>query len=198
MKTRISALVDGELEADEAKEAVATLSRDRDQKSIWCMYQVMGDAIRHEPDLAIDVSSRVMAALSLEPTVLSPRPQRSVSRWQRPVMALAASAAGVAVVAWVALAPAQMPAGSLIAANQAIISPAVSGLAVMASPATRTKVASSLVSSTPALSTVADKEQAAQAARLQEYLMAHQAYEGGALVGGASHIRTVSVLGIHR
>jgi sigma-E factor negative regulatory protein RseA len=197
MKTRISELVDGELEADKAKDTVATLSRDKDQKSIWCIYHVMGDAIRHEPDLAIDVSSRVMAALSLEPTILSPHAPRSASRWQRPLMALAASTAGIAVVAWVAVAPVRIPVGSLIAANQALISPAVPALAVMASPATRTKVASSLASSTPALSAVADAE---QAARLQEYLMAHQAYEGGALalVGGASHIRTVSAVSINR
>ncbi|TBR10972.1 MAG: hypothetical protein EPO47_02775 [Rugosibacter sp.] len=195
MKTRISALMDGEFEADEANGAVATLSRDKEQKNIWCLYHVMGDAMRHEPDLTIDVSRRVMAALSLEPTILSPRPQRSASRWQRPVMALAASAAGVAVVAWVALAPVQLPVGSLIAANQSIISPTVPGLAVMISPATRNKVATSRVSSAPALSTVADVK---QAARLQEYLVAHQAYEGGALVDGANHIRTVSVLDINR
>jgi len=197
MKTRISALMDGELalEANEAKDAVATLSRDREHKNTWCLYHVMGDAIRHEPDLTIDVSSRVMTALSLEPTILSPHPQRSASRWQRPVMALAASAAGVAMVAWVALSPTQMPAGSLIAANQAVISPAIPGLGVMTLPATHTKTASSLVSSTPALSTVADAE---QAARLQEYLVAHQAYEGGALAGGTNHIRTVSVVSINR
>ncbi|MES2237426.1 MAG: sigma-E factor negative regulatory protein [Pseudomonadota bacterium] len=195
MKTRISALMDGEFEADEASGAVATLSRDKEQKNIWGLYHVMGDAMRHEPDLTIDVSRRVMAALSLEPTILSPRPQRSASRWQRPVMALAASAAGVAVVAWVALAPVQLPVGSLIAANQSIISPAVPSLAVMISPATRNKVVTSRVSSAPALSTVADVK---QAARLQEYLVAHQAYEGGALVDGANHIRTVSVLDINR
>lgn len=195
MKTRISALVDGELETDEAKDTVATLSRDRDQKSIWCLYHVMGDAIRHEHDLAIDVSSRVMAALSLEPTILSPHALRSASRWQRPVMALVASTAGVAVVAWVALGPAQMPAGSIIAANQTIITPAVPSLAAMTSPVTQRKVVSSRVSSSPALSAVAEAD---QAARLQEYLVAHQAYEGGALVDGANHIRTVSAVSINR
>ncbi len=196
MKTRISALMDGEFEADEANGVVAALSRDKEQKNIWCLYHVMGDAMRHEPDLTIDVSRRVMAALSLEPTILSPRPQRSASRWQRPAMALAASAAGVAVVAWVALAPVQLPVGSLIAANQSTISPTVvPSLAVMIPPATGNKVVTSRVSSAPALSTVADVK---QAARLQEYLVAHQAYEGGALVDGANHIRTVSVLDINR
>lgn len=195
MKTRISALVDGELETSESKSTVAALSRDKEQKSIWYSYHIIGDVMRHESDLTIDVSSRVMAALSLEPTVLSPHPQRRAKYWQRPLIALAASAAGVAVVAWVAVAPVQMPVGSLIQANRAIMSPAVSDLAMRSSTATRMKVASSSVSSTPALTTVAGEE---QAARLQEYLMAHQAYQGGALVGGASHIRTVSVSGIHR
>ncbi|MDO8315590.1 MAG: sigma-E factor negative regulatory protein [Rugosibacter sp.] len=194
MKTHISALMDGELEADEANGVVSTLSRDKEQKNIWCLYHVMGDAMRHEPDLTIDVSRRVMAALSLEPTILSPHPKRSASHWQRPIMALAASAAGVAVVAWVALAPVQLPVGSLIAANQSIISPTVPVLAIVPSSTTGNKAVTSRVSA-PALSTVAD---AKQAARLQEYLMAHQAYEGGALVDGANHIRAVSVLDTNR
>ena len=197
MNTRISALVDGELEASEANGAIATLARNEEQKSLWSLYHVIGDALQHESDLAIDVSGRVMAALSSEITVLSPRPQRSTRRWQRQLVALAASAAGVAVVAWIALAPAQIPVmpGSLTAANQAVVSPELPRLAVMDTPSTRAKVAVSSVSETPALSAAAE---AKQAARLQEYLMAHQAYEGGALVGGASHIRTVSVLGVHR
>ncbi|TBR13796.1 MAG: hypothetical protein EPO43_09610 [Rugosibacter sp.] len=197
MKTRISALMDGGLEAHETTAAVTTLSRDSEQKNLWHLYHVMGDAMRHEPDLTIDVTSRVMAALSLEPTVLSPtRPQRSVIRWQRPVMALAASAAGVAVVAWVALAPVRMPVGSMIVSSQALISQSVPSLAVMTPPpVTRTATP---VSSTPSLPSVTSVAEAEQSARLQEYLVAHQTYEGGALVGGASHIRTISASGNNR
>lgn len=198
MKTRISVLVDGELEADEVAGVVVALSRDSEQEEFWRLYHLIGDAIRHEPDLTIDVTNRVMAALSLEPTVLSPRPQRSIIRWQRPVMALAASAAGVAVVAWVALAPVQMPVESMIAANQAPIAPPVpTRLAAMTPSATRPIAAVSSGSSAHPLSAAVETAQLQETARLQEYLVAHQAYEGGVLVGGASHIRTVSASGIN-
>lgn len=190
MKTYFSALMDGELEAHETTVTVATLSRDSEQQNLWHLYHVIGDAIRHEPDLTIDVTSQVMTALSLEPTVLSPsRPHRSAIRWQLPVMALAASAAGVAMVAWVALAPVQMPGGSMIASSQTIISPPLPSRTMMAPPDIR---AVTPMSSTSSLSTMAE------AARLQEYLAAHQAYQGGALIGGTSHIRTVSALGNNR
>lgn len=195
MKTRISALIDGELSPRAAKDAIVTLSRDNGQKSIWNLYHVIGDALRHEPDLAIDVSNRVMAALSLEPTILSPHPLRSASRWQRPLMALAASTAGIAVVAWVALGSVQIPGDSLIASNQKILPRTLSGSVVMVSSAIQSKSTPSHASSSASLSTVT---KAGQAARLQEYLVAHQAYAGGALFDNASHIRIVSAVSADR
>jgi hypothetical protein len=77
---------------------------------------------------------------------------------------LAASAAGVALVAWLALAPGSdgVPARQAVAAKP--------GPVVVANS-----------QSTP---------------RLQEYLVAHQAYApGGAMVGGARNIRTVAASG---
>jgi hypothetical protein len=52
----------------------------------------------------VDVTARVMSALEAEPTVMAPLSRRAPA-WQRPLLALAASAAGVAVVAWLALTP---------------------------------------------------------------------------------------------
>jgi sigma-E factor negative regulatory protein RseA len=94
--------------------------------------------------------------------------RRRVSEWQRPVLALAASAAGVAVVAWLALAPAGDGA------------PAVA-VATATTPVAPQEAVSAQSRSTP---------------RLQEYLLAHQAYApGGAIVGGARNIRTVAASG---
>jgi len=104
--------------------------------------------------------------------VLAPQPRRV--DWQRPALALAASAAGVAVVAWLGLGTLTMPAGSG--------SGAATGLAALkAQPAQVTTVASA-APATP---------------RIQEYLVAHQAYApGGAITGGArNNIRTVAMAG---
>jgi negative regulator of sigma E activity len=118
MSIHISALIDGEMEPHEMRQAVAALPKDDEGKVCWHLYHVAGDAIREAVDetfeLDIDVSRGVMAALSLEPTILAPRavPDHRKSRpWQRPAQALAASMAGAALVAWVALAPINNPSG---------------------------------------------------------------------------------------
>ncbi|MDO8786577.1 MAG: sigma-E factor negative regulatory protein [Sulfuritalea sp.] len=163
MKTRISALMDGELEGHEIAETLRVLRRSPELRDEWCDCQLIGDALRGERRLELDVAARVMSALDTEPTVMAPKPQR-VIEWQRPVLALAASAAGVALVAWLALAPGAdggAPAGEARLASA--------------------KQGSALAPSTP---------------RLQEYLVAHQAYApGGTMVGGARNIRSVAASG---
>ncbi len=165
MKTRISALMDGELEDHELAETLRALRHSPELRSEWCDCQLLGAALRGERGLDIDVAARVMSALDLEPTVMAPAPRR-VREWPRPALALAASAAGVALVVWLALAP----------------------VADGGTPA----VASGLASAKPALVVA----QAQVTPRLQEYLVAHQAYApGGAMVGGARNIRTVAASG---
>ncbi|MDK9704951.1 MAG: sigma-E factor negative regulatory protein [Sulfuritalea sp.] len=163
MKTRISALMDGELEGHEIAETLRALRRDGELRSQWCDCQVIGAALRGEDHLDIDVAARVVSAIEAEPTVLVPAARRTLD-WQRPLLALAASAAGVAVVAWLVLAPAGE--GGQVVAKAA---PPKQATVLAQSP------------STP---------------RLQEYLLAHQAYSpGGAIVGGARNIRTVAASG---
>lgn len=164
MKTRISALMDGELESHEIAETLRALRHSPELRSEWCDCQLIGAALRRERGLEIDVTARVMSALEIEPTILAPKPGRA-NEWRRPALALAASAAGVAVVAWLALSPGRESSPTLAAV-----------------PVAGVRVATTVQSqSTP---------------RLQEYLVAHQAYSpSGAMVGGARNIRTVSVSG---
>lgn len=163
MKTHISALMDGELEAHEIAETLRVLSRSPELRSEWCDCQLIGDALRGERGLDMDVAARVMSALDLEPTVMAPKPRRAIE-WRRPVLALAASAAGVALVAWLALAPG---ADGGVPAGEARLASA--------------KPVPTVAQSTP---------------RLQEYLVAHQAYApGGTMVGGARNIRSVAASG---
>jgi sigma-E factor negative regulatory protein RseA len=164
MKTRISALMDGELEDHEIAEILRALHRSPELRSEWCDGQLIGAALRGERGLGVDVTAQVMSAIELEPTVMAPAPRR-MPEWQRPALALAASAAGVALVAWLAVAP----GGEGAPAGAAALAVAKPGPVVAQSK------------STP---------------RLQEYLLAHQAYApGGAMVGGARNIRTVAASG---
>lgn len=162
MKTRISALMDGELEDHEVADTLRALRCGEALRTQWCDCHLIGAALRGERGLDIDISSRVMSAIDLEPTVMAPAPKHA-ARWQRPALALAASVAGVAVVGWLALAPGGDGAPA-----------ATSGLAA----AKRGPV---VALATP---------------RLQEYLLAHQAYApAGDMVGGARNIRTVAASG---
>lgn len=164
MKTRISALIDGELEEHECAETLRALHHSPELRSQWCDCQLIGAALRGERGLHIDVAARVMSAIEAEPTVMAPQTRRR-SEWRKPAMAFAASVAGVALVAWLALSPAHPDSpvgpGELAGGKQLEV-------------ATQSR-------STP---------------RLQEYLLAHQAYApGGAIVGGARNIRTVAAYG---
>lgn len=171
MTIQVSALMDGELDAHEAAGALRALSRDAVQQKDWHLYHLIGDALRQEPCLAMDIAARVTPLLALEPTVLAPvRTARNRPRWQRRVMAIAAAAAGVAVVAWVALAPVAESGHLAIASAPPPVAATNVVMATNASP-------------------VAD----GQSAYLQEYLVAHQAYApSGSLIGGSNHIRTVT------
>lgn len=129
MKTQVSALLDGELESHELPATFEALRNDPELRGVWCDYRTIGESLRGEAPLAGDITARVMADLRLEPTVLAPRRQSSQA-WQRPLMALAASAAGVAVVAWVAFAPqaSHLPAAqsSLARVEPAAVKPVAS------------------------------------------------------------------------
>ena len=96
---RLSALLDGELDADGCRLLVERLRDDADACRMWALLNCVGDAMR-----SADVASfhsegfvgRVSAALEREPTVLAPAvvPQRSaVRRWLLPGAGAAAAAA---------------------------------------------------------------------------------------------------------
>lgn len=153
--------MDGELDDHEVAASFDALRHDADLRSQWQQASLIGAALRGEAHLDFDVAARVMAALEVEPVVLAPK-RRATPGWIRPALALAATVAGVAVVAWLGLgtAPEALPVAQL----------APAGVSVSLAQAP----------STP---------------RLQEYLVAHQAYaSAGPMAGGARNIRTVSVV----
>lgn len=165
MNSELSSLLDNELDADRQQALLTAMHKDAKLHTAWNDYHLIGDALRRSPDLHVDLTSRVMDELRHEPTVLAPRvrPARGALRYGA---ALAASLTGVAVVGWLAVQPMQ-PTPALLQKT-----PLAAALP--------TKLATAAVT-------------VANASRMQEYLVAHQAYSpSNRFDGGASYIRTVS------
>jgi sigma-E factor negative regulatory protein RseA len=167
MKGDVSALVDGELEVHEASATFTALRKDGELRRTWDEYQAIGAVLRKEDRLAATLTARVMNELSRDITIFAPAKPRAVL-WHRPLMALAASVAGVAVVGWVAFSAPLAPA------------PGGSGQVAKSVPL-------------PPVAVVSAK---APTREMQDYLAAHQAHVAGTQVlGGTQHIRTVSAGG---
>ena len=129
MNEKISELMDGELEGRAAAAALEALGREAaagggDALEAWRTYHVVGDTLRDTPALSADFAARVAARLAQEPTVLSPGRLKAATqrRWLAMPAAAAASAAGVALVGWLAFAPQQpgAPLPSIAKAPEAV------------------------------------------------------------------------------
>lgn len=105
MKEKISALMDGELEAREHAHCCTQISRDSGALETWRTYHLIGDALRDTSSLSPGFADRVRAKLADEPQVLAPRLRRPVARRVRRALPIAASFAAVAFVGWMAFAP---------------------------------------------------------------------------------------------
>lgn len=72
-KEQISALMDGDLSD---AEVLNELEMDSDLQDTWGRYHLIGDAMRGDlpVNLQLDLSDSVMAALEDEPTILAPKP----------------------------------------------------------------------------------------------------------------------------
>jgi len=71
MKKQLSALIDGEVEVDDAEHVIKAMKSNEQMKDAWKHYHLIGDAIRDEAVLQPDFSARVLQALDAEPTVLA-------------------------------------------------------------------------------------------------------------------------------
>src|SRR5262245_16723013 len=98
MKTKISALMDGELDGREAQGAFEALRGEGEARDAWRTYHLIGDSMRETRMLSAGFAQRVSAALEQEPTVLAPRtrPILEQRRWQ--ILSAAASLAAVGFV----------------------------------------------------------------------------------------------------
>ena len=128
-KETLSAWIDGELDGQQAGPLPVQLKHDPELRRSWDCYHMIGDALRgvDGPDLAAPIRAR----LETEPTVLAPRRRRNPEKLRWAVLSMAASAAAVAFVAWMALPGTQpdtprLAAGPERAARQ-VVAPAGEG-----------------------------------------------------------------------
>ena len=175
MKAKISALMDGELDAHELNEPLAALDKDVDAFATWRTYHLISDALQGRALLASDCLHRVVARLAEEPVLVGPLPAQVAqpvrSRWFVP-SALAASVAAVALVGWMAFAP-QETAGPLLAPTAQ--APRTAPAVVLGHAAKDAPVRLPMTAAT------------------RDYLIAHQAFSPrNSLQGVAPYVRSVS------
>lgn len=118
MTQDLSSLMDGELQAPEAERAIRVCCGNEELKEKWQAYHLIGDALRGEGPCRAASTRRIMEALRDEPTVLAPRPFHA-TRTGRIAFAAAASAATVAVVAWIGVQGTGTPEGPALARSGA-------------------------------------------------------------------------------
>jgi sigma-E factor negative regulatory protein RseA len=161
---RISALMDGELDAHAAHQEYARLRQDGALRETWDTFHLIGDVLRGDAMLSDGFAARFAARLAQEPTVLAPR--RLPAR--RPVVyafSAAASLSAIGLVAWVAL---------------SVGNPAV--------PPSQTAQAPAAAAAAPQIASVPNEGQ------MNEYLLAHQGVSPSTAIQGlAPYIRSVSV-----
>lgn len=114
MKKELSALIDNELDIDEAASVFNAAKSNADVKSAWKHYHLIGDAMRGDAEMDSDFTSRVMRALESEPTVLAinkAKREQSAEIKPRKSPVFWSVAASVAAVMFVGLMVFQMQLG---------------------------------------------------------------------------------------
>jgi sigma-E factor negative regulatory protein RseA len=165
MRSKVSALMDGELAGREADGCIGALKTEQEALEAWRVYHLISDAMRDSNLLSKDFVARVTSDIEAEPVVLAPRPARAKTL----VWSAAASAAAIAWVAWLGLAPQGEPG-----AVPGTIAPVAQGTAKeLARPAAAVSVP---------LPEATD-----------DYLLAHQQYSPrSSLQGVAPYVRSVA------
>lgn len=103
MKDQVSALIDGELALEASEHLLIAMNGDGEVAYRWQAYNLIGDVMRGSPLFKPDLTTRIMAQLDKEPTVLAPRAVKSRAPRNSVLWSVAASVTAVMFVGWVAL-----------------------------------------------------------------------------------------------
>lgn len=193
----LSALADGELDAEAVGVACARWGEDREARSRWHAYHLIGDVLRSDA-LASDAGHderflrHLRERLATEPVVLAPQPlsmpsphvQRSSARWTW--LAPAAVAAGFVAVASVLV----VTRGTLptTGSGGAVIARATAPDGVVMATAAPSQAAGPVAAGDGLVGprTLATNGQYMRDARLDRYLAAHMEFGGSSLLGAPS------------
>jgi sigma-E factor negative regulatory protein RseA len=189
---RMSALTDGELDAQGSAAACAEWRDDESARQRWHAYQLIGDVLRSE-DLASTASKdsafllALRARLADEPVVLAPQPLPAAVLEPMSV-SVGSVAASTSKRAWGWLAPAAVAAGFVAVAGSLTVmwappkgSDSSTSLAV-ASPA-RAQAVSASASDVNEPQVLVANGQVIRDPRLDRYLAAHKQFAGAAMLG---------------
>lgn len=101
MKQKISALMDSDLALNDAEHLIKSVKAKGEAAEAWSTYHLIGDVLRNDPAMRLDLTSRIMKQIAKEPTVLAPKPSTLTNH---PVLwSMAASLTGVFFVGWMVL-----------------------------------------------------------------------------------------------
>ena len=101
MKSKVSALMDGELDKQDALNVIEVLSKNDDLQEEWETYHLIGDTLRQSSRLSLSISSGVSQKLEIEPTVLSPNTPNILKQQKHKIFAFSMAASVIAMIsAW--------------------------------------------------------------------------------------------------
>jgi len=168
---RISAFMDGEAAPTEAQQTFNRLKQDPACRETWSCFHLVGDVMRGEPVLRDDFMARLQQRIDSEPTVLAPRMTlRAAGKF---AYSAAAAIAGLTVVI------------ALVMTNNP--------LRPQDNLAAKPKTGGVQIAQTSPSETRAQPAAMANAAQVNEYLLAHQEFSPRtALQGVVPYVRSVS------
>jgi sigma-E factor negative regulatory protein RseA len=109
MQDRISALMDGELDPEEAAVVVDQFRKTDGLREQWAIYHLISDSLGQSEVKPFDITRRVAVRLANEPDIPAVFAPRSPRKHKPIAYAAAASIAAVAVAGWMSLQTMQPP-----------------------------------------------------------------------------------------
>jgi sigma-E factor negative regulatory protein RseA len=175
MQEKISALMDGELDADDAAVVIEQFRNAEELRERWVAYHLISDALGQSEIKPLDITRRVNARLIAEPTVstvpnttlLHPTPKRRPRTY-----AAAASIAAAMVGGWIILQTTQE--SDLLRQNLADNRTSPSTSAATVAPVATYPVI-------PAKASIA----ASESTQIDDYLLAHRQFSPSTTIHGA-------------
>lgn len=72
MKSKVSELMDGELDTEDASNVIKIINKNKEWQEEWETYHLIGDVLRESSPLSVNIYSSVSQKLKTEPPIFSP------------------------------------------------------------------------------------------------------------------------------